>query len=291
MDMNSNLEKEGIIISDNQINDYINQIKKIPLLSPEKEKDLAYKIADGDEEARNLFIKSNLALVVSIAKKNTNRGLTFLELIQEGNVGLVKAVDKFDVTKGYRFSTYAKWWIGQAIGRALENTGRMVKVPIDMYADIIKFTKIFNKLSLSLDRSPTIEEMAKEMKIDVSYANLLYNLNQQVVSLNTRVNGNNDDNTIELGEYILKDFETPEEIVIDKGLSLSTINIFEESGLTELEKVVLELNFGIGDNDPKTYAEIGEYIGLTGKKVKQIKERAFRKVRNHYKNRENNKTK
>ena len=266
--------------TEDAVNDYLKLINKIPLLSPEKEKDLAYKIADGDEEAKKLFIESNLALVVSIAKKSTGKGLDFLELIQEGNLGLMKAVDYFDVTKGYRFSTYATWWIKQTINRALEDKSRNVRYPIHINERITKFGKEFERLSLLLGRTPSIKEVAEEIGIKESYAVELYQLNQNPVSLNSPVSGTIEgEPERELGDFILANYETPEDIYLNNENYEWAYHLLNNSGLNEREKKVLELRYGFYDNIPKTLKSISQVLGVTKEWVRQIEKKALKKIK------------
>ena len=280
------LEKEEPLILDDaeitkdvNINDpvrmYLKEIGKISLLSPEQELDLSKKAAVGDEMAKNILAESNLRLVVSIAKRYVGRGLLFLDLIQEGNIGLMKAVDKFDYDKGFKFSTYATWWIRQAITRALADQARTIRVPVHMVETINKMARIQRQLTLELNREPSEEEVAKKMGITVEKVREVIKINQDPVSLETPI-GEEDDS--HLGDFV-KDVNamTPEEYATNEILKEEIKAVLET--LQEREQEVLELRFGLVDGTSHTLEEVGKKFNVTRERIRQIEAKALRKLR------------
>ena len=278
-------EEEVVILSDEDItkdiniNDpvrmYLKEIGKISLLSPEEEMDLSVRVANGDEEAANLLAESNLRLVVSIAKRYVGRGLLFLDLIQEGNIGLMKAVEKFDYDKGYKFSTYATWWIRQAITRALADQARTIRVPVHMVETINKMARIQRQMTLELNREPSDEEIAKKMGIGVDKVREVMKISQDPVSLETPI-GEEDDS--HLGDF-LKD-ETcmsPEEYATNEILKEEIRSVL--STLQPREQQVLELRFGLIDGTSYTLEEVGKRFNVTRERIRQIEAKALRKLR------------
>ena len=285
-DTSSSKEKDEPIILDDveitkdvNINDpvrmYLKEIGRISLLTPEEEMNLSIRVANGDEEAKNRLAESNLRLVVSIAKRYVGRGLLFLDLIQEGNIGLMKAVDKFDYDKGYKFSTYATWWIRQAITRALADQARTIRVPVHMVETINKMARIQRQLTLELNREPSEEEIAKKMGISVEKVREVIKISQDPVSLETPI-GEEDDS--HLGDFV-KDVNamTPEEYATNEILKEEIRSVLET--LQEREQEVLELRFGLIDGTSHTLEEVGKKFNVTRERIRQIEAKALRKLR------------
>ena len=264
---------------DIKINDpvrmYLKEIGRINLLTSDEEFEYARRVEEGDEYAKKMLAESNLRLVVSIAKRYVGRGMLFLDLIQEGNIGLMKAVDKFDPSKGYKFSTYATWWIRQAITRAIADQARTIRIPVHMVETINKLARIQRQLTQELNREPTDEEIAKKIGISVEKVREVYKISQDPVSLETPI-GEEDDS--HLGDFI-KDERTmsPEEY--------ATIEMLKEelSGvlltLTEREEKVLRLRFGLDDGQCRTLEEVGQVFNVTRERIRQIEAKALRKLR------------
>ena len=270
---------DNILTKDLTINDpvrmYLKEIGQIKLLTMEEELDLADRIANGDEEAKNTLAEANLRLVVSIAKRYVGRGMLFLDLIQEGNIGLMKAVDKFDVTKGYKFSTYATWWIRQAITRAIADQARTIRVPVHMVETINKLARIQRQLTLELNREPTEEELAKKMDISVEKIRDIYKISQEPVSLETPI-GEEDDS--HLGDFIKDETNvSPEEFATNEMLKDEIADVL--STLTEREEKVIRLRFGLEDGKSRTLEEVGQMFGVTRERIRQIEAKALRKLR------------
>ncbi len=255
---------------------YIKEIGKKPLLSAEQKRDLVKRIAEGDSKARDLFIESNLKLVVNIAKKYIGRGLSFLDLIQEGNLGLMTAVNRYDISKGYEFSTYAFYWIKQAMTRAIAEKGRNLKISVGMYQRVGMYKKAVTNLEDKLGRSPTTKEVAQEMGITVSDVNLLRELQDDTISINTYIG---EEENAELGDFIPSSDETPEDITIDGIWQSQVRKLFEKCKLDSREIGILTLRYGFNGNDPMTLEEVGKQYGLTRERVRQIEARALMKIR------------
>lgn len=279
-----NLE-EPILLDDSEItkdiniNDpvrmYLKEIGRISLLSPEEELELSEKVAAGDEEAKNKLAESNLRLVVSIAKRYVGRGLLFLDLIQEGNIGLMKAVDKFDCDKGYKFSTYATWWIRQAITRALADQARTIRVPVHMVETINKMSRIQRQLTLELNREPSEEELAKKMGISIDKVREVIKISQEPVSLETPI-GEEDDS--HLGDFIKDESSmSPEEYATNEILKEEIKSVLMTLQVREQE--VLELRFGLIDGTCHTLEEVGKKFNVTRERIRQIEAKALRKLR------------
>ena len=262
----------------NSVRLYLNEIGKIPLLTREEEVDLAIKVRNGDEEAKKRFIESNLRLVVSIARKYVNRGLSFLDLIQEGNFGLMIAIDKYDVNKGFRFSTYAMHWVTQTITRAIADKSRIIRVPTHIHEELIKYQKKFSLLEETLHRTPTIEEVAKEMNYPTSKLTELSKFTLEIDSLN-RIIG--EDDCVELGDFVSSDEENVDEIVIRKELKPLLLKILDECKFSERDKEILFLRYGFDDGQPKKLDEIAKKFSLTRERVRQIESTCIKKLRNH----------
>jgi len=278
-------EEEPILLTDAEItkdvniNDpvrmYLKEIGRISLLSSEEEMNLSVRIADGDEDAKRLLAESNLRLVVSIAKRYVGRGLLFLDLIQEGNIGLMKAVDKFDFEKGYKFSTYATWWIRQAITRALADQARTIRVPVHMVETINKMVRIQRQMTLELNREPSDEEIAKKMGISVDKVREVIKISQEPVSLETPI-GEEDDS--HLGDF-LKDESSlsPEEYTENEILKEEIKDVLQT--LQPREQEVLELRFGLIDGTCHTLEDVGKRFNVTRERIRQIEAKALRKLR------------
>ena len=267
------------ITKDININDpvrmYLKEIGRISLLSSEEELRLSMAIANGDEEAKNILAESNLRLVVSIAKRYVGRGLLFLDLIQEGNIGLMKAVDKFDYDKGYKFSTYATWWIRQAITRALADQARTIRVPVHMVETINKMARIQRQMTLELNREPSEEEIAKKMGVSVEKVREVIKISQEPVSLETPIGEEEDSH---LGDF-LKDELTmsPEEYATNEILKEEIKSVLMT--LQEREQEVLELRFGLIDGTCHTLEDVGKRFNVTRERIRQIEAKALRKLR------------
>ncbi|MCX4254131.1 MAG: RNA polymerase sigma factor RpoD [Bacilli bacterium] len=279
------IEEEPIILDDAEltkdinINDpvrmYLKEIGRISLLSPEEELELSERVATGDEMAKNKLAESNLRLVVSIAKRYVGRGLLFLDLIQEGNIGLMKAVDKFDSDKGYKFSTYATWWIRQAITRALADQARTIRVPVHMVETINKMSRIQRQLTLELNREPSEEELAKKMGISVDKVREVIKISQEPVSLETPI-GEEDDS--HLGDFIKDESSmSPEEYATNEILKEEIKSVLMTLQVREQE--VLELRFGLVDGTCHTLEEVGKKFNVTRERIRQIEAKALRKLR------------
>ena len=257
---------------------YLRDIAKIPLLSVEKERELALKIEQGDSNARSLFVESNLRLVVSVAKRYCNRGVPFLDLIQEGNIGLMKAIDKYDVKREIKFSTYAVWWIRQAIERAITDKSRNIRLPVHLYEKIGAYKKTVAKLEDKLNRQPTTNEIAKEMGLTISQVTNLNKLQTDTVSINTLIG----DKDTELENFIPAFEKTPEDIVINKTLRTQIWKELDNCNLKAREKNVLKLRTGYIDGEPKTLEQISKEYGITRERVRQIEAKALEKIRKSY---------
>lgn len=276
---------DTLILDDNDltkdlnINDpvrmYLKEIGQIKLLNLEEELELADRIGEGDQEAKNILAEANLRLVVSIAKRYVGRGMLFLDLIQEGNIGLMKAVEKFDVSKGYKFSTYATWWIRQAITRAIADQARTIRVPVHMVETINKLARIQRQLTLELNREPSEEELAKKMNMSIEKVREIYKISQDPVSLETPI-GEEDDS--HLGDFIKDERNlSPEEFATNEMLKDEISEVLLT--LTEREEKVIRLRFGLEDGKPRTLEEVGQMFGVTRERIRQIEAKALRKLR------------
>ena len=267
------------ITKDININDpvrmYLKEIGRISLLSPEEESELSIRVANGDEVAKNILAESNLRLVVSIAKRYVGCGLLFLDLIQEGNIGLMKAVEKFDYDKGFKFSTYATWWIRQAITRALADQARTIRVPVHMVETINKMARIQRQMTLELNREPSEEELAEKMGISVDKVREVIKISQDPVSLETPI-GEEDDS--HLGDFIKDERSmSPEEYATNEILKEEIRSVLMT--LQEREQEVLELRFGLIDGTSHTLEEVGKRFNVTRERIRQIEAKALRKLR------------
>ena len=265
---------EGVSVDD-PVRMYLREIGKIPLLTFEEEADLAQKIVNGDEEAKKKLAESNLRLVVSIAKKYVGRGMLFLDLIQEGNMGLIKAVEKFDYNKGFKFSTYATWWIRQAITRAIADQARTIRIPVHMVETINKLIRTSRQLLQQNGREPTPEEIAKEMEISVDKVMEIQKIAQDPVSLETPI-GEEDDS--HLGDFIQdEDSPAPQDSAAHTLLREQLEEVMDT--LTPREAMVLKLRFGLEDGKARTLEEVGKQFDVTRERIRQIEAKALRKLR------------
>ena len=261
--------------TDDPVRMYLKEIGKIPLLTPEEEMNLAMQMAEGSEEAKRRMAEANLRLVVSIAKRYVGRGLLFLDLIQEGNLGLIKAVEKFDYTKGYKFSTYATWWIRQAITRAIADQARTIRIPVHMVETINKVIRISRQLLQELGHEPTPEEIAKEMQMPVEKVRDILKIAQEPVSLETPIGEEEDSH---LGDFIPdEDASEPAEAASFSLLREQLMDVLDT--LTPREKKVLELRFGLADGRTRTLEEVGKEFKVTRERIRQIEAKALRKLR------------
>ena len=260
---------------DDPVRMYLKEIGQVPLLSPEEEQELARRVADGDQAAKNKLTEANLRLVVSIAKKYSGRGLHILDLIQEGNTGLIRAVDKFDYTKGNKFSTYATWWIRQAITRAIADQARTIRVPVHMVEVINKATRCNRKLVQELGREPTLEEIADELNLPIEKIIEANRTAADTLSLDTPV-GDEEDTTI--GSFV-EDDNTPGPVDATSNAMLSEALTEILGTLTEREADVLRMRFGMYDGRTHTLEEVGQIFGVTRERIRQIENKAIRKLR------------
>jgi RNA polymerase primary sigma factor len=265
---------EGVAIDD-PVRMYLKEIGKVSLLSPELEIELAQRMEKGDEEAKRRLIEANLRLVVSIAKKYVGRGMLFLDLIQEGNLGLIRAVEKFDWRKGFKFSTYATWWIRQAITRALADQARTIRIPVHMVETINKLIRISRALLQDLGREPTPEEIAQAMELSVERVREIMKIAQEPISLETPIGEEEDSH---LGDFIEdQDALAPAEAASFTMLKEQLEDVLET--LTPRERKVLKLRFGLDDGRPRTLEEVGREFGVTRERIRQIEAKALRKLR------------
>ena len=265
------------VYTDDSVKMYLQEIHK-PILTKEQEKSLALRIRNGDEKAKELFIERNLRLVIKVARKYTGHGISFLDLIQEGNLGLIKAVDKFDVTKGYKFSTYATCWIRQSIQRSLGNKSRNIRLPVHLYEKVKKYELLKKELSLKFNREPTFEELSKKMRVSIDTIYKYERLEHDTISLNMIVG----DEDSELEDFISLSTESIDNQFIEKNLKDVIENLLKNSNLTTKEIDILKLRFGIGTNDPKTLEETGKIYGVSRERIRQIQEKALKKIRRSY---------
>ena len=265
---------DGISIED-PVRMYLKEIGKVPLLSAEEEIELAKRMENGDQEAKKRLAEANLRLVVSIAKRYVGRGMLFLDLIQEGNLGLIKAVEKFDYRKGYKFSTYATWWIRQAITRAIADQARTIRIPVHMVETINKLIRVSRQLLQELGREPTPEEISEEMGMQVDRVREILKISQEPVSLETPIGEEEDSH---LGDFIQDDnVPVPAEAA---SFTLLREQLVEVLGtLTEREQKVLRLRFGLDDGRERTLEEVGKEFNVTRERIRQIEAKALRKLR------------
>ena len=265
---------EGVSIED-PVRMYLKEIGKVPLLSAEREIELAKRMEEGDEDAKKELAEANLRLVVSIAKRYVGRGMLFLDLIQEGNLGLIKAVEKFDYHKGYKFSTYATWWIRQAITRAIADQARTIRIPVHMVETINKLIRVSRQLLQELGREPLPEEIAKELDMPVECVREILKISQEPVSLETPIGEEEDSH---LGDFIQDDnVPVPAEAAAQTLLKEQLDEVLDT--LTEREQKVLRLRFGMNDGRARTLEEVGKEFDVTRERIRQIEAKALRKLR------------
>ncbi|MGN1098533.1 MAG: RNA polymerase sigma factor RpoD [Clostridia bacterium] len=270
-----NLTIPDSISVDDHVRMYLKEIGKVPLLSPQEELYYAERMANGDVEAKNKLTEANLRLVVSIAKRYVGRGMLFLDLIQEGNLGLIKAVEKFDYTKGYKFSTYATWWIRQAITRAIADQARTIRIPVHMVETINKLVRVSRQLLQELGREPTAEEISKEMNMSVDKVREIMKVAQEPVSLETPIGEEEDSH---LGDFIPDDdAPAPSEAASFMLLKEQLMDVL--GTLAPREEKVLRLRFGLEDGRARTLEEVGAAFNVTRERIRQIEAKALRKLR------------
>ncbi len=268
------LEQEGLSIDD-PVRMYLKEIGKVPLLDVEEEKELARRMSDGDEDAKNKLVEANLRLVVSIAKRYVGKGMFFLDLIQEGNLGLMKAVEKFDYQKGYKFSTYATWWIRQAITRAIADQARTIRIPVHMVETIHKVSRYSRQMLQELGREPTAEEIGEKMGMSADRVREIMKIAQDPVSLETPIGEEEDSH---LGDFI-PDEDTPAPADAASATILREVIERELHTLTPREEHVIKLRFGLYDGRTRTLEEVGKEFDITRERIRQIEAKALRKLR------------
>lgn len=261
---------------DDTVKKYLQEISQIPLLSHQEELDLAEKISNGDENAKRKLVKSNLRLVVSIAKKYVNRGVSFMDLIQEGNLGLIKAVEKFDYSYGYKFSTYATWWIRQFISKAIADHSKGVRLPVHVFDTINKCSKVKRNYELRLNRTPTIMEIAKAVKLDVKKVQEILSVSASTISLDSKVTMK-DGNRVTVNDFVEDTSEKPEEKPIKENLSNDIHNVLKN--LKGRESGVLSMRYGLNGERNRTLEEIGRMYGVTKECIRQTEIRALKRIR------------
>lgn len=266
--------------ADDSVRLYLREIGKIPLLTAEEESKLAKKIVKGDKKAKDKMVEANMRLVVSIAKRYSGRGLDFLDLIQEGNTGLLRAVEKFDPEKGFKFSTYATWWIRQAITRAIADQARTIRIPVHMVETINKVLRTTRKLTTDLNREPTIEEIAKELDMEIDKVEYVMRIKQDIASLDASVGRDGDDEDSVLGDFV-EDEEriSPEDSAANQILKEQLASII--STLSDREQKIIKMRFGIGGERPHTLEEVGYEFSVTRERIRQIEAKALSKLRKH----------
>ena len=275
IDLLENLSLPKNISINDPVRMYLKEIGKISLLSFEEELELSKQVGEGSEHAKNLLAEANLRLVVSIAKRYVGRNLSFLDLIQEGNIGLMKAVDKFDPSKGFKFSTYATWWIRQAITRAIADQAKTIRVPVHMVETINKLKRIQRQMTLELDREPTEQELAEKMELPVEKIREIFKISQDPLSLETPIGEEEDSH---LGDFVPDESNmSPEDYAINEVLK-DDISLVLQT-LTEREAEVLKLRFGLVDGTSRTLEEVGNIFNVTRERIRQIEAKALRKLR------------
>ena len=257
---------------------YLREIGKIPLLTPEEEADLAQRIVKGDKKAKDKMVESNMRLVVSIAKRYGGRGLDFLDLIQEGNTGLLRAVEKFDPDKGFKFSTYATWWVRQAITRAIADQARTIRIPVHMVETINKVLRTTRKLTAELNREPTNEEIAKALDMEPEKIDYVMRIKQDIASLDASIGREGDDEDSVLGDFVEdEERDSPEDSAANQILKEQLSEII--ATLTDREQKIIRLRFGIGGGRPHTLEEVGAEFDVTRERIRQIEAKALSKLR------------
>jgi RNA polymerase primary sigma factor len=267
-------------VSDDSVRLYLREIGKIPLLNSEEELALAQKVVAGDKKAKDKMAEANMRLVVSIAKRYSGRGLDFLDLIQEGNTGLLRAVEKFDPDKGFKFSTYATWWIRQAITRAIADQARTIRIPVHMVETINKLLRTQRRMTQELNREPTIEELAKELEMEPEKVEYVIKIKQDITSLDAGVGRDGEDEDSVLGDFI-EDEEgaTPEESATSQLLKEQVQSVL--STLSEREQKIIKMRFGLENGKSHTLEEVGQEFAVTRERIRQIEAKALAKLRKH----------
>ena len=264
--------------ADDSVRLYLREIGKIPLLTPEEEADLAQRIVKGDKKAKDKMVEANMRLVVSIAKRYGGRGLDFLDLIQEGNTGLLRAVDKFDPDKGFKFSTYATWWVRQAITRAIADQARTIRIPVHMVETINKVLRTTRKLTAELNREPTNEEIAAALDMEPEKIDYVMRIKQDIASLDASIGREGDDEESVLGDFVEdEERDSPEESAANQILKEQLSEII--ATLTDREQKIIRLRFGIGGGRPHTLEEVGAEFDVTRERIRQIEAKALSKLR------------
>ena len=267
-------------IADDSVRLYLSEIGKVPLLSAEKEFELAKKVKAGDKKAFDQMAESNMRLVVSIAKKYSGRGLDLLDLIQEGNTGLLRAVEKFDPDRGFKFSTYATWWIRQAITRAIADQARTIRIPVHMVETINKLMRTQRRMTQELNREPTIEELGKELEMEPEKVEYVMKIKQDITSLDAGVGKDGDEEDSVLGDFIEdEDIVTPEESASTQLLKEQVQDIL--SSLSDREQKIIKLRFGLENGKNHTLEEVGQEFAVTRERIRQIEAKALAKLRKH----------
>ncbi|MBB1563710.1 RNA polymerase sigma factor RpoD [Candidatus Saccharibacteria bacterium oral taxon 488] len=268
-------------ISDDSVRLYLREIGKIPLLSSDEEMELARRIIEGDKKAKDKMAEANMRLVVSIAKRYSGRGLDFLDLIQEGNTGLLRAVEKFDPDKGFKFSTYATWWIRQAITRAIADQARTIRIPVHMIETINKLVRTQRRLTQELNREPTMEELSKEMDMEPEKIEYINKIRQETSSLDAGIGRDGDEEDSVLGDFIEdEDTISPEESATNQLLKEKVAEVL--SSLSDREQKIVRMRFGL-DNGGKSHTleEVGQQFAVTRERIRQIEAKALAKLRKH----------
>jgi RNA polymerase primary sigma factor len=267
-------------VSDDSVRLYLREIGKIPLLNAAEELELAQKVVAGDKRAKDKMAEANMRLVVSIAKRYSGRGLDFLDLIQEGNTGLLRAVEKFDPDKGFKFSTYATWWIRQAITRAIADQARTIRIPVHMVETINKLLRTQRRMTQELNREPTIEELAKELEMEPEKVEYVIKIKQDITSLDAGVGRDGEDEDSVLGDFIEdEDGATPEESATNQLLKEQVQAIL--STLSEREQKIVKMRFGLENGKSHTLEEVGQEFAVTRERIRQIEAKALAKLRKH----------
>ena len=268
-------------VSDDSVRLYLREIGKIPLLTADEELELAQKVVAGDKRAKDKMAEANMRLVVSIAKRYSGRGLDFLDLIQEGNTGLLRAVEKFDPDKGFKFSTYATWWIRQAITRAIADQARTIRIPVHMVETINKLLRTQRRMTQELNREPTIEELAKELEMEPEKVEYVIKIKQDIHSLDAGVGRvGDDDSESVLGDFIEdEEAASPEESAANQLLKEQVSGIL--AALTEREQKIIKMRFGLDDGKNHTLEEVGQEFAVTRERIRQIEAKALAKLRKH----------
>ena len=264
--------------ADDSVRLYLREIGRTPLLTPEEEADLAQRIVEGDRKAKEKMVEANMRLVVSIARRYSGRGLDFLDLIQEGNTGLLRAVEKFDPSKGFKFSTYATWWIRQAVTRAIADQARTIRIPVHMVETINKVLRVSRRLTTELNREPTDEELAEALGMSVEKISYVMKIRQDVASLDASVGRDGDDEDSVLGDFVEdEERDSPEDAASNQILKEQLAEIL--STLTEREQKIIRLRFGVGGGRPHTLEEVGAEFNVTRERIRQIEAKALTKLR------------